>query len=69
MMASVVNFHTLYSGRLASSCDFGFSSPIAVYLLPGSIELPSFCPPEAVLICVSSGFAAIVCATCACSFA
>ena len=43
MMASVVNLHTLNSGRLASSFDFGFSSRIAVYLLRGSTGLPSFC--------------------------
>src|SRR5579871_3811 len=39
MMASVVNLHSLSSGRLASSLSFGLSSRLAVCLLPGSTGL------------------------------
>jgi hypothetical protein len=41
MIASVVNLHTLNSGRLGSSLDSGLSSRIAVYLFRGSTGLPS----------------------------
>jgi hypothetical protein len=68
-MASLVNLQVLNSGRFASSFEDGFSARIAVYLLRGSVVLPSFCCPYAVLICTSSGFAAMALATCASTLA
>ena len=68
-MASVVYLHVLNSGHFAFSGVSGFSSRISTYLLRGSTGLPSFCEPYAVLICISSGLAAMVRAMCACTFA